>query len=399
MYTATKDVLLPTTVVGSWPRPTWFTSNLNRRTFSMGMNDLAYREQFTDAVSLVVTDQEYAGLDILTNGDYHLDNDWSGRSWHNYPLERMAGMSELDLDPTSPEWGAPNGTYMNEIQSGWRFPRVVGKVGPGAGLEFAKIWRTSQSRAAKPVKFGTNTADTLARVVTTEAGVYTDDERQLMWDIATVINQELRELVAAGCRVVQIEDPTLHGAAFFGLPQEEIDFLVDLFNHEVSGLEEAEVWVHTCWGNPGAQGMDKHTRVYTDHAIETHFRLNIDVLNIESKSLNHEPLRLFGRFKGNLPMKIAPGFISHRVLQVESPEEVAADIRGALEFIDAEHLVLTSDCGFGRQGASRPIALYKASALAQGANIVRRELGGEEREIPALDPHRQIDPSPLSPAR
>jgi 5-methyltetrahydropteroyltriglutamate--homocysteine methyltransferase len=247
------------------------------------------------------------------------------------------------------------------------------------------------------VKFGTNTADTLGRVVSVDTDIYNDDHRQLMWDIATVINQELRALVAAGCRVVQIEDPTLHGAAFFGVDQDEIDFLVDLFNHEVSGLEEAEVWVHTCWGNPGAQGMDKETRVYTDHAIETHFRLKIDVLNVESKSLNHEPLRLFKRFKGNLPVKVAPGFISHRVLQVESPQEVADDIRGALEFIDAEDLVLTSDCGFGRQGASRPIALYKASALAQGANIVRRELGGEEREIPALDPMRQIDPSPLAP--
>jgi 5-methyltetrahydropteroyltriglutamate--homocysteine methyltransferase len=83
--------------------------------------------------------------------------------------------------------------------------------------------------------------------------------------------------------------------------------------------------------------------------------------------------------------------ISHRRLQVETPEDVAADIRTALEYIDADKLVLSSDCGFGRQGVPRPIAMYKASALAQGANIVRGELGAEERPVRAADPDLQVD--------
>src|SRR5438876_10250919 len=89
--------------------------------------------------------------------------------------------------------------------------------------------------------------------------------------------------------------------------------------------------------------------------------------------------------------KVAVGFISHRTLQVETPEQIAADVRRALEYIDAEHLVLSSDCGFGRQGVPRPIAFYKAAALAQGANIVRRELGAPEREVRAADPNLQVD--------
>src|SRR5690348_12314644 len=75
LLTATKDLVLPTTVTGSWPRPTWFTGNLLERPFSSGMADVAYREQYVDAVSTVLADQELAGLDILTNGDYHLDAD------------------------------------------------------------------------------------------------------------------------------------------------------------------------------------------------------------------------------------------------------------------------------------------------------------------------------------
>ena len=75
-------------------------------------------------------------------------------------------------------------------------------------------------------------------------------------------------------------------------------------------------------------------------------------------------------YKGNLPKKVAVGMIRHRRLQLETPEDVAADIRTALEDINADKLVLSSDCGFGRQGRPRPIALYRAVALA---------LGGEHR--------------------
>jgi 5-methyltetrahydropteroyltriglutamate--homocysteine methyltransferase len=90
--------------------------------------------------------------------------------------------------------------------------------------------------------------------------------------------------------------------------------------------------------------------------------------------------------------------ISHRALQVELPDEVAADIRLALEHIDPEHLVLSSDCGFGRQGVPRPIAFYKAAALVQGANIVRDELGLPTTPVRAADPALQIDVPDAAPA-
>jgi 5-methyltetrahydropteroyltriglutamate--homocysteine methyltransferase len=106
----------------------------------------------------------------------------------------------------------------------------------------------------------------------------------------------------------------------------------------------------------------------------------------------------FASYKGKLSKKIAVGFISHRNLQVETPEEVAADVRSALQYIDPEQLVLSSDCGFGRQGVPRPIALYKAAALAQGANIVREELGAERRPVRAAEPGLQVDVPASAPA-
>jgi 5-methyltetrahydropteroyltriglutamate--homocysteine methyltransferase len=159
----------------------------------------------------------------------------------------------------------------------------------------------------------------------------------------------------------------------------------------VDGLDDAEIWVHTCWGNPGAQHCFDPSISY-EPSLEIFLeRVNADVWTIESKHNSHQLLPKFAPYRGKLNKKIAVGFISHRALQVETPEEIAAEVRMALEYIDPEQLVLSSDCGFGRQGVPRPIALYKASALVQGANIVRGELGAPTTHVRSADPSLQID--------
>jgi 5-methyltetrahydropteroyltriglutamate--homocysteine methyltransferase len=390
VLTATEDLLLPTTVTGSWPRPSWFTGNLNERPFSSAMADVRYREQFVDAVGSVLNDQEFAGLDILTNGDYHLDNDLAGRSWFSYPSERFDGISQYDSETTF-GWSYPIGSWLNEIVGGWKYHAVVDKIGPRAPLEFAKIWRVAQARSAKPVKFGTIAADLAATVLTIKTDAYAEDKQDLMWDIATILNGELRALAAAGCKVIQIEEPAIHSSAAYGASAEVLDFLVELFNHTVEGLDDVELWIHTCWGNPGAQHCFDPQISY-EPSVDIYLnRLKGDVWTIESKENGHSLLPAFKQYKGNLPKKVAVGMISHRRLQVETPEDIATDIRTALEHIDADKLVLSSDCGFGRQGVPRPIAMYKAAALAQGANIVRGELGATQTHVPAADPAFQVD--------
>jgi 5-methyltetrahydropteroyltriglutamate--homocysteine methyltransferase len=241
------------------------------------------------------------------------------------------------------------------------------------------------------VKFGTISADLASAVLNLGTDVYDDDKRELMWDIAGVLNAELRQLAAAGCTVIQIEEPAIHSQAAYGADADTLDFLVDLFNRHVEGLDDVEIWVHTCWGNPGAQHCFDPDISY-ENSIDIYLnRLNADVWTIESKDADHRPLALFEPYKGKLTKKVAVGFISHRTLQVEPAETIAADIRRALEYIDPEHLVLSSDCGFGRQGVPRPIAFYKAAAMVQGANIVRGELGAEQTGPRAANPTLQID--------
>ena len=188
MLTATKDLMLPTTVTGSWPRPRWYTGNLLERPYSTGLGDVDFREQHLDAVATVILDEELAGLDILTNGDYHLDFDLAGRSWFSYPSERLSGVSEFDTETTA-GWEYPVGTWLNEIVGGWKYHAIVDKVGPRVPLEFAKVWRVAQSRTEKPVKFGTIAADLASTVLTVKTHVYDDDKRELMWDISTVLTR------------------------------------------------------------------------------------------------------------------------------------------------------------------------------------------------------------------
>jgi 5-methyltetrahydropteroyltriglutamate--homocysteine methyltransferase len=365
--------------------------------------DPKYREQFTDALSVVVSDQERAGLDLVTNGDYFLDADFAGRSWHHYPLQRWTGLEYDELQPVDEpaDWlrEYQPGTLLHEIYTSWRWPIVTGKIAhnPRNQLEYAKIWRLTQARANKPVKFGTVSAQVMALFLDSHTDEYPradDKKKQIIWDMATAMNVELRRLAEAGCKVIQVEEPTIHFmAAFFQDDKETLDFLVDAINHEISGLEDVEVWIHTCWGNPMMQ------RVYDDSSYANAFeiyldRVNCDVWTVEMHDRHNAEIDLFGPWKGKTNKKIAIGAVSHRSLQAERPPEVAASIRKALEYIEPENLIISSDCGFGRQGAGRTVAFYKAAALAMGANIVRKELGLPETYVPAADEKLVIDTVP-----
>ena len=94
MFIATKDKPLATTVTGSLPRPSWYTADLNGRSFSVAMADRTYLEQYPDTVKTYIADQNRAGLDILVDGDARFDNDVAGRSWFAYVLERLQGCCE-----------------------------------------------------------------------------------------------------------------------------------------------------------------------------------------------------------------------------------------------------------------------------------------------------------------
>ena len=106
MFTATANLILPSTTTGSLPRPRWFDVSMWGRPLDTCMLDVRFREKFQDAMAVVISDQERAGLDILTHGDLHCDEDMAGRAWHHYPLQRWAGFEGDHLQPeeTTAPW-------------------------------------------------------------------------------------------------------------------------------------------------------------------------------------------------------------------------------------------------------------------------------------------------------
>jgi 5-methyltetrahydropteroyltriglutamate--homocysteine methyltransferase len=118
-------------------------------------------------------------------------------------------------------------------------------------------------------------------------------------------------------------------------------------------------------------------------SLETYNRVDADVITFESSSSGGMDLEAIG--KTITGMKIAIGVIDHHTLQVESPDEVAAQIRAALKYIPPERLVISSDCGMGREGMSRRHAYYKMVSLVLGTNMVRKELGFPEAACLAAD--------------
>src|SRR6266481_752208 len=366
MFTATADLILPSTTTGSFPRPRWYDVGMWGRPLDTCMLDIRFREKFQDAMAVVISDQERAGLDILSHGDLHVDEDLAGRAWHHYPLQRWAGFEGDHLQP-------------EETTAPW--------------LHYPKLWRLAQARTRKPVKFGTCCSQVMALFLDIHTPKY-KDKRQVIWDMAEAMNKELLALRDAGCRCIQVEEPTFHFMAnTYGKDHEEVKFMVDAFNREVQGLDDVELWIHTCWGNPNMQRVMEDTSYAK--SIEIYLeRCRGDVWTLEMRDRNQEDLELFEPFKQNLKKKIAVGAVSHRTLQADRPEDVAAKIRKALKYIPAERLIVSSDCGFGRQGCNREIAFYKASAIAQGCNIIRRELGLPVTYVPAADPSLQVDVVP-----
>ncbi len=398
MLTVTKDLVLPCTVTGSWPRPRWYDVSMWGRPLDTCMLDTRFREKYADAVATVISDEERAGLDILTHGDLHCDDDMAGRSWHHYPLQRWAGFDgdHLQSEETRSPWlRYPPGTLLNEIYTGWRWPRVVDKI-EHRPLDYPKIWRIAQSKTDKPVRFGTCSTQVMGLFLDLHTDKY-KDTRQVIWDMAEAMNKELCALRDAGCKCIQIEEPTLHfWANTYGKDSDEVKFMVEAYNREVQGLDDVEIWIHTCWGNPNMQRVIENDSYRESFELYLH-ELRGDVWTVEMTDRDFREIELFGALDGRLPKKVCVGAVSHRSLQVDSPEQVATRIRKALEHIEPEQLIVSSDCGFGRQGCNRDIAFFKATAIAQGCNIVRKELGLTPTRVPATDEALQTDIVPKTP--
>src|SRR5207245_11708461 len=146
------------------------------------------------------------------------------------------------------------------------------------------------------------------------------DEKALIYDLCDIMNAEFRELAAAGCPRIQVEEPPHHGRTTRpDCTDADLEFLTEAFNRQLVGVD-AEIWVHTCWGNPNQQ------RVYWDppsyeRALPYLLQLDGDVITFECASADGRALPLFAKYRTN--QQVAIGVVKHGNTVTRTPAALA----------------------------------------------------------------------------
>ena len=197
MLRATANQLLPTTITGSLPRPSWYTENLGLKSFLEALVETRFREQYEDALAVYFNEQLIAGLDIVTDGDARFTQDIGGQSWTSYPPFHMAGFDGIPkMAPVGGGGiGFPRGHILHDYIEARLMPSIVGPVGRGQ-MQYAQMYKAAQRMTDKPVKFGTVTPELVAFAV---QDFYYKDVRERIWALSDAFNEELHALADAGC--------------------------------------------------------------------------------------------------------------------------------------------------------------------------------------------------------
>jgi 5-methyltetrahydropteroyltriglutamate--homocysteine methyltransferase len=361
-------MLLPTTMVGSYPRPSWFRDQLAGRDIREAFKLIHHEEAFHDAVGAVIADQERAGLDVVTDGQMWFDDYAMGiGSFLWYWFERLDGFDRERLEHPAAARSGVGGAdrYVLDEAGGVALDGPLGR----ARWRMADLYEIARQHASRPVKAGVGAGPLqLSAMVHFRGGPITD-RYELAREMAKYFRAEIDDLVAAGCEHIQIEDlggwfPNVAGDRDLAWVKEVMTTLTEGVN--------ARVGWHFCLGNAWGTSTHGLTAGGYGTVLSSYFDLPIDefVLDFAARGMSDvDVLR-------DLPAdkSIAAGVVDVRNLEVEQPEQIAERIRRVLEVVPAERVTLTTDCGM-KQLPRRP-ASAKLASLVAGARIVRGELEG-----------------------
>src|SRR5205823_1839656 len=190
---------------------------------------------------------------------------------------------------------------------------VTAKLARGP-LEYTALWKVAQRLSDRPVKFGAICAPALASMLWDE---HYRDDKALINDLCDIMNAEFRELAAAGCPLIQVEEPPHHGRTTRpDCTDADLEFLTQAFNRQLTGVD-TEIWVHTCWGNPNQQRVYWEPPSY-ERVLPYLLQLDGDVITFECASSDGRDLALFGKYRTD--KKIGIGVVNHCNTVVEPPE-------------------------------------------------------------------------------
>ena len=338
-------MLLPTTLVGSYPQPEWLIdrARLAKQVPRVRAQDLwlidpqRLEPAQDDATLLAIRDQERAGLDIITDGEQRRE------SYSNRFATALAG---IDLERP--------GTTANRTGGFSTVPRVIGPIRRRHPVEVGDVefLRANTDRMIKMTVPGPFTMS-----VQCQDDFYHDEEK-LALDYASAVNAEIRDLFAAGADIVQIDEPWMQSR-----PQQARRFGVAALDAALDGVTGTTA-VHICFG---------YAAVVKDKPSGYSFLSELERSAVGQVSIEAAQPRLDLSILRHLPSKtIILGVIDLSDPAVETPATVADRIRNALPFVPAERIVVAPDCGL--KYLSREVAYGKMRAMVEGARIVREEL-------------------------
>jgi 5-methyltetrahydropteroyltriglutamate--homocysteine methyltransferase len=329
--------LLPTTVIGSYSMPEWLERAKNDfLSRKLSRRDL---DEMHDATrKSAIKDQEVAGVDIITDGELQRDN------MIDYFTERIPGVHILDQGSKR--------FYYDFYESTVRSKIATGALGLADDARFLKRFTD------RVPKVNVSGPHTLVKRIRNE---HYPSEEAFALDLARVLNFELKELARAGVTELQIDEPY-----YSGFP-EDLPWAIRAINALVEGVK-ANVTLHICYGNrygkPSFEGSYRYL-------FPTILEAKVQAVSCEFARRGDEDLQLFKEF--NVPFKVGYGVIDVKTQEIESSSQVADRLRGAMEIVPADRLVVNPDCGLVR--LPREIAFAKLCAMVDGAKIVRKELG------------------------
>jgi 5-methyltetrahydropteroyltriglutamate--homocysteine methyltransferase len=338
-------VLLPTTLVGSYPQPEWLIdrARLATQVPRVRAQDLwlvdAQRLEAAqdDATLLAIRDQERAGLDIITDGEQRRE------SYSNRFATALAG---IDLDRPGK---TPNRTGGFSI-----VPRVVGPIRRRHPVEVRDVefLRANTDRMIKMTVPGPFTMSAQCQ------DDFYHDEEKLALDYAGAVNAEIKDLFAVGADIVQIDEPWMQSR-----PQQARRYGIAALDAALEGVTGTTA-VHICFG---------YAAVVKDKPAGYSFLSEFERSAVDQVSIEAAQPRLDLSVLRQLPSKtIVLGVIDLADPAVESPVEVAGRIRSAMASVPPERIVVAPDCGL--KYLPRAIAYGKMCAMVEGARIVREEL-------------------------
>lgn len=337
---------LPTSIVGSLPQPGWlidrdrlahqFPPRVRALELWRPAPELLEEAQ-DDATLLAIRAQEEAGLDILTDGEMRRE------SYSNHFATALRG---VDLDNP--------GSVLNRSGKSIPVPRVVGAIERPEPIE-ARSVRFLRAHTDRTVKITVPGPFTMAQQAQDE---HYGDDRALALAYADVVREEIADLFAAGADIVQIDEPWLQAR-----PEVARKYGAEAVTRAVEGAP-GPVHLHLCFGYAAMVSERPEGYSFLPELADT----PVDTVSVETAQSHLDPAQLRPlRGKG-----IALGVLDLSTPEVETPEVIADRVRRALDDVDVDRLVLTSDCGL--KYLPRESAEGKMRSLAQAAAALRAEL-------------------------